>query len=192
MKRLVWKDNPKKIIDRSSGILVLLLILWISYASKSDFRCADIGKDHCDENLYVQVEGDTPSPGVYSICGNIDLKKILDKGVDLCIQDGPLSDVPKMVTRSGMKMTIIREGEKRRIHYSEMSGFFKYTLGIPISINNESEEGLTAIPGIGPQTAGAIVRERTKRGRFQSLEELESIKGIGKGSLKRMDRYVCF
>jgi DNA uptake protein ComE-like DNA-binding protein len=31
-------------------------------------------------------------------------------------------------------------------------------LGIPLSVNRESQEGFTAIPGIGIKLAGAIVR----------------------------------
>ena len=44
-----------------------------------------------------------------------------------------------------------------------MSAFHKVTLGIPLSINRESVEGLTAIPGIGNSLALTIEKERIKR-----------------------------
>jgi competence ComEA-like helix-hairpin-helix protein len=71
-----------------------------------------------------------------------------------------------------------------------MSAFYKITLGIPISLNNESLEGLTAIPGIGPRIASAIVRERAKREGFQQMDEMLSIPGIGPTLYRKAARYL--
>jgi len=57
--------------------------------------------------------------------------------------------------------------------------FYKISLGLPISVNKESEEGLTALPGVGKNMAKAIVEERAKRGGFKSLDEIMGIPGIG-------------
>lgn len=65
------------------------------------------------------------------------------------------------------------------LELGEMSAFYKVTLGLPIRLNRESPEGLTAIPGIGPRTAEAIVRERTKTGGFKRIEDLRSVPGVG-------------
>ncbi|MDP6179669.1 MAG: helix-hairpin-helix domain-containing protein [Desulfatiglandales bacterium] len=46
-------------------------------------------------------------------------------------------------------------------------------------MNRETEEGLTALPGIGLGLAKAIVRKRSKRGGFESLDEIVSINDIG-------------
>jgi DNA uptake protein ComE-like DNA-binding protein len=78
-------------------------------------------------------------------------------------------------------------------HYSgtsEMTAFQKMTLGLHVSINLESLEGLTAVPGIGPGLAGLIVRERDIRGGFKSLNEIKSIRGIGPGLYKRVRPYL--
>lgn len=72
----------------------------------------------------------------------------------------------------------------------EISSFNKITLGLPVSINKETEEGLTAVPGIGPVTANAIVEERTSRGGFKTLEELRSVKGIGDKTFNKIRIYV--
>ena len=40
-----------------------------------------------------------------------------------------------------------------------MTSFHKITLGMPVSINTESLESLTAVPGIGPKLAESIIRE---------------------------------
>ena len=78
-------------------------------------------------------------------------------------------------------------------HYSrmsEMTAFQKITLGMHVSINLESLEGMTAVPGIGPGLAGLIVRERDNRGGFKSLDEIKSICGIGPGLYKRVRPYL--
>ena len=78
-------------------------------------------------------------------------------------------------------------------HYgcmSKMTAFQKMTLGLHVSINLESLEGLTAVPGIGPGFAGLIVRERDIRGGFKSLNEIKSIRGIGPGLYKRVRPYL--
>jgi competence protein ComEA len=71
-----------------------------------------------------------------------------------------------------------------------MSAFSKLTLGIPLSLNRENEEGLTAIPGIGPAIARAIVAERTARKGFKSLDELLSVPGIGPKVYTRIAPYL--
>ena len=78
-------------------------------------------------------------------------------------------------------------------HYSctsKTTAFQKMTLGLHVSINLESLEGLTAVPGIGPGLAGLIVRERDNRGGFKRLDEIKSIRGIGPGLYKRVRPYL--
>ncbi len=72
----------------------------------------------------------------------------------------------------------------------EISAFNKMTLGLPVSINREGLEGLTAVPGIGPKIAESIVRARDKRGGFESLEEIKSVRGIGPALFRRIRPYI--
>ena len=62
---------------------------------------------------------------------------------------------------------------------NEISSFHKLTLGIPISLNSETEIGLTAIRGIGPKPAKNILEEKDKRGGFKSPGDLITVPGIG-------------
>ena len=48
-----------------------------------------------------------------------------------------------------------------------------------ISLNSATAEQLTSLPGIGPATAKLIVDYRDKAGRFNRVEELMNIRGIG-------------
>ncbi|AHH95002.1 ComEA family DNA-binding protein [Kutzneria albida] len=48
-----------------------------------------------------------------------------------------------------------------------------------IDINTATEAQLVQLPGVGPATAQRIVQWRSKHGRFQRIEQLREISGIG-------------
>ncbi len=48
-----------------------------------------------------------------------------------------------------------------------------------MNLNTATAAELEVLPGIGPTLAGAIVAEREKRGRFESVEDLKQVRGIG-------------
>jgi competence protein ComEA len=56
----------------------------------------------------------------------------------------------------------------------------------PVDLNNATEEGLDALPGVGPVLAGRIVAWRTQHGRFSSVDELAEVPGIGPKALERL------
>ena len=55
-----------------------------------------------------------------------------------------------------------------------------------IDLNKASAAELETLPYVGPKRAEAILVLRTKLGRFRSVDELLKVKGIGRGTLKRM------
>ncbi len=72
----------------------------------------------------------------------------------------------------------------------KMSPFQRLTLGIPISVNTDTALGLTAVPGIGPKTAAAIVSARERTGGFTQLNELLSIRGISASLYHKISPYL--
>jgi competence ComEA-like helix-hairpin-helix protein len=80
--------------------------------------------------------------------------------------------------------------EAHKVCTDEMTAFQKITLGMPVSINAEGLEGLTAVPGIGPKIAEWIILEREKSGGFKSIEDLRSIKGIGPAVYGKIRPYL--
>ena len=53
----------------------------------------------------------------------------------------------------------------------------------PLDLNSATVEQLDDLPGIGPATAKAIVDKRKEAGRFRSVDDLLTVKGIGPSKL---------
>ena len=49
----------------------------------------------------------------------------------------------------------------------------------PLDLNRSTADQLETLPGIGAVKAAAILAVRDTRGGFQSMEELEAVRGIG-------------
>jgi competence ComEA-like helix-hairpin-helix protein len=60
----------------------------------------------------------------------------------------------------------------------------------PLNLNTASAETLQSLPGVGPSTANAIVASREVEGKFQSVEELTRVKGIGSKKLAALRNFV--
>ncbi len=60
----------------------------------------------------------------------------------------------------------------------------------PVDINTASIKELTALPGIGDVTAGRIIEYRKQIGRFNDINELLNVKGIGITSFNKLMYYV--
>ncbi len=60
----------------------------------------------------------------------------------------------------------------------------------PIDINTASAEELAKLPGIGPMTARFIVSYRGENGPFRAVEDLMSVKGIGRKTFEKIRELV--
>ena len=59
-----------------------------------------------------------------------------------------------------------------------------------IDLNTASAEELQRLEGIGPVLAEAIVQDREKNGKFQSVDDLTRVSGIGEKRLEAIRDYV--
>ena len=57
-------------------------------------------------------------------------------------------------------------------------------------VNSAERSDFEQIPGVGPKLAQAIVDHRGEKGRFQSLEQLRAVKGIGPATFDKVRPYL--
>jgi competence protein ComEA len=198
--------NPRINHGRMGYLLLLLTLLVIHFLKPALMPSMPSGS--ADEGqLFIQVGGDVKAPAVYAFESPPNLAQLMIRAGGLSDDRVPPDPFEDLAISSGMKVTVHLGEEKPIVHHSEalrgaasggarlakvseMSAFYKTTLGIPICLNSESEMGLTAIPGIGLGLAKTIVEERTKREGFKSLGELLSINGIGEKLYRKIKPYL--
>ena len=131
------------------------------------------------EEVFVQVSGDVVCPGVYGSQHPFMLKDLLYRAKGLVSGKGESQLPQDTLCYTGTRVEVRDNASQARIHIGKMPPYYKTTLGIPISINEETADGFTSVPGIGPKMAQEIVRERNRRGGFESLEDLLTVPGVG-------------
>lgn len=191
MKPLTLKTVRLRIAERTSAIPILLLILLALHVLKPSPGSPSSPALPCRPAVYVQVEGEVRYPGVYSFCLEPRPREVLSRAIALhrnCEFHDPLDPA---TLPSGARILVTRDGQACEVTRGEMGAHYKVSLGIPLSLNRESQEGFTAIPGIGVKLAGAIVRERARRGGFKSIDELAGVPGIGKTLYGRIKPHLA-
>jgi competence protein ComEA len=63
-------------------------------------------------------------------------------------------------------------------------------LGRTLDLNSAGEADLSAVPGVGPHLARALVEARARRGGFRSWEEVDEVPGVGPAKLELL-RQSC-
>jgi len=81
------------------------------------------------------------------------------------------------------------EGEKKNFGENEL--FEQEIIIIKININTATEEDLTTLIGIGPAKAKRIIELRKKLGRFNDVNQLLEVKGIGPKTLDKFRKQIC-
>jgi len=183
--------TAREIDDRGAGFLLILLLLISVYVLKgAQGLFVPETTRSCGEKEFVQITGEIARPGVYGFCRPPDLESLLIKGGGLSRRNGNASLYGDAFYRSGAWIDVRSEAGGPLIVEGEMSAFYKVTLGIPVSLNRESLEGLTAVPGIGRGIASAIVRERGRRGGFERKDDLLFVYGIGPALYRKLSSYL--
>lgn len=59
-----------------------------------------------------------------------------------------------------------------------------------ININTATVEELLSLDSLGEKTAQAIIRYREENGAFQSIEEIQNVKGIGEKKFSLWKEYI--
>lgn len=59
-----------------------------------------------------------------------------------------------------------------------------------ININKATQTALETIPGIGPSTALKIIDYREENGKFNSIEDIKNVSGIGDAKYEKMKDYI--
>lgn len=128
--------------------------------------------------FYVDVSGAVNTPGVYKASKKTRIFQIIEKAGGLT-EDADLDAVNQAAyVKDGEKIVIpsrAPEGERAGEETAAAAGI---SSDGKVNINQATKDELMTLHGIGEVMAGRIIEHRTSS-RFQSVEDLKSVKGIG-------------
>jgi len=138
--------------------------------------------------VVVDVGGAVRSPGVYRLTLGSRVVDALESA------GGPTEEIDTVRLNlaaqlvDGERVWIPRRGESLDGGSVGSAGQGTGGLGLPqpiapMNLNTATAEQLTDLPGIGPATAKAIIEKRKTLGRFRSVDDLLTVKGIGSSKL---------
>ncbi|MBN2497616.1 MAG: helix-hairpin-helix domain-containing protein [Deltaproteobacteria bacterium] len=78
-----------------------------------------------------------------------------------------------------------------RLASRPMAADARLLVGLRIDLNTAAAGELELVPGIGPVLAERIAGLREQRGRFERVDELTEVRGIGPRILERIGPYLC-
>lgn len=157
----------------------------IDGGDESGYEAGDKAGDY-----WVHVAGAVNSPGVYQLPAGSRVVAAVeaaggptgDAALEMVNLAAPLGDgqqiyIPSREERAAGQGTFQAGGTVR-------GGFSK------ININLADARTLEELPGIGPTLALRIIQERERHGRFQKIEDLTRVTGIGTKNLELLKDFV--
>ena len=139
--------------------------------------------------VLVDVKGAVKYPGVYELTDE-------DRVVDAVTLAGGYADRanPSLINHAQklqdeMVIYIPMHGEETEIAIQSFAGSGDSNSGsdsAKVNINTADEAQLTTLPGIGPAKAKAILSHREEQGKFQTIEGLKEVSGIGDKTFEQL------
>lgn len=201
-------DKQKIIKIAIAGIVVVLAIVYY-FSTKEENTYDDIlASDVVVENkveevkqepekessfIKVYVAGEVNSPGVIELeegsriedaiegAGGVKAEANL-KNINLAyeVSDGEKIYIPNLS----------EESEEENVPEPNISNSNANTKG-KVNINKATATELTSVPGIGASTAQKIITYREENGKFQTIEDVKKVSGIGDSKFESMKDFIA-
>ncbi|MEC1179865.1 helix-hairpin-helix domain-containing protein [Metasolibacillus meyeri] len=134
--------------------------------------------------VIVDIKGQVNFPGVYELTEE---HRIID-AIQLAGGYTEQADT-KMINHAQrlqdeMVIYVPFQGEEVEEHVNSITPQNKAST--KVNINTADEAQLMTIPGVGPAKAQAIISYRNEAGKFQAIEDIKKVSGIGEKSFERI------
>lgn len=114
------------------------------------------------------------------------------------LEDGMKIHIPtKQEKENKADISDIKENAKEYITTSsgisqeqEESDNTKNQKNVKVNINTATQTQLETLPGIGPSTATKIMAYRKEKGKFNKIEDIKEVSGIGDAKFDKIKDYI--
>lgn len=153
--------------------------------------------------IVVYIAGAIKNEGVYELEENSRITDIIEKAGGLT-DDANINNINlAYILQDGVKVYIPKDNDKNEIkdetniYVSKENGESNIDNGTSvetknskININTATQTELETLPGIGPSTATKIINYRKENGKFNSIEELKKVSGIGDSKYNKIKEMI--
>jgi competence protein ComEA len=143
------------------------------------------------EHIPIYLTGAVYMPGLYWVPVDSILYEIVDAagGLKDDAADTDINLAMRVVAHQWFHIPTKEELEEDPAAASVVKAY-PGTSSEPININTATQAELETLPGIGPATAGAIIRYREANGPFLQIEDLMNITGIKQSRFEAIETYI--
>ncbi len=171
-----------------SGILVFAILLSRHYQQSRPLP------ESAPLPVFVDVQGDVVSPGVYILNGPsatvADAMKAAG-GVTGRQWEELSEELLNSRIETGRLLRVMSSSSDGtvEIRFEQMPAAARLTMGLKLDVNVASKDDLLLIPNMKPDVAAAIVNRRMEKA-WQSLQELDEISGVGPKTIEKWKPYL--
>ena len=208
-----WLMEYKKILSIIGGVLAVIVIILVgrgmmASSTKEKVMVTNaVNTTRVEEtttimpqNCYVDIKGEVLRPGVYEFSCESRMQEVIKKA------GGFTEEADEIKINLAQKISDQMQIIVPNLHSQQEGGVTEGNSGKgnlsnttpsnskqgTVNINTATLEELQTIKGIGKKKAEAILQYRKEHGAFRTKEDLLQVKGIGKKALEAIESQVNF
>ena len=208
-----WLMEYKKVLSIIVGVLAVIVIIFVGrgmMASSTKEKVmvtnavnttrVEEATTMMPQNCYVDIKGEVLRPGVYEFSCESRIQEVIKKAGGFTEEaDQTKINLAQKITDQ-MQMIVPNVHSKQEDGLTEGNSEKGSSTNTSVSnskqgtinINTATLEELQTIKGIGKKKAEAILQYRKEYGAFRTKEDLLQVKGIGKKALEAIESQVTF
>ena len=208
-----WLMEYKKVLSIISGVLAVIVIILVgrgmmASSTKEKVMVTNaVNTTRVEEtttmipqNCYVDIKGEVLRPGVYEFSCESRIQEVIKKAGGFTEEaDETKINLAQKITDQ-MQMIVPNVNSKQEGGVTEGNSEKGNSSNTTpsnskqgtVNINTATLEELQTIKGIGKKKAEAILQYRKEHGPFRTKEDLLEVKGIGKKALEAIESQVTF
>ena len=208
-----WLMAYKKVLSIIGGVLAVIVIILVGRGMMASPKKEKVMVTNAvnttrveetttmmSQNCYVDIKGEVLRPGVYEFSCESRIQEVIKKA------GGFTEDADETKINLAQKISDQMQIIVPNLHSKQEGGVAEgnsekgnstntsvsNSKQGTININTATLEELQTIKGIGKKKAEAILQYRKEHGAFRTKEDLLQVKGIGKKALEAIESQVTF
>ena len=193
----------QRMLRKSCIIMMLITVVMFGGCQKEETVFHDISEEELEEKgvsgdedgmekdgiekegIFVHVCGEVVHPGVYELKAGSRVYEAVKAAGGMSENAAQNFLNQAEILEDGQQIYVPSEEE-----ISDTDSENGRTDDGKVNLNQASKEQLMTLPGVGEAKADAIIRYRSEKGDFSSIEEIMEIEGIKEGVFKKIEDWI--